>query len=269
MIKLFVVVITALIGFVIFVRYLESKSVFFPQKEIEFLPDVKRFLFADVYFQTEEGLTLNGWFFRHPSAKATLLFFHGNGGNICHRLEKVLIFRELGLNVLIVDYRGYGKSQGTPSEQGIYKDALAAFDYLVGRLDVQKDKIVGYGESLGGVAVLELARKRPFAALIVDSTFSSVADIARHYYPFIPRFLLKTKMDAVLYASGVTTPKLLIHSKDDEIVPFALGQKLFSAAALPKEFLEIRGDHNSGYETSREVYTAGIRKFLSERGLLP
>jgi len=268
-IKFFIAIFVLLAVFLFFIRYLESRSVFFPQKEIEFLPDTKRFLFNEVYFQTEDGLTLNGWFFRHPSAKATLLFFHGNGGNICHRLDKILLFRELGLNVFIVDYRGYGKSQGMPSEQGVYKDALAAFDYLAGRLDIPKDKIIGYGESLGGAVLLELASKRSFAALIVDSSFSSVADIAHHYYPFIPTFLFQTKMDAASCARKLTVAKLFIHSQEDDIVPFALGQKLFEAAAAPKEFLKIRGDHNQGYETSRGIYTEGIKKFLQAQRLLP
>ncbi|HOD11849.1 MAG TPA: alpha/beta hydrolase [Candidatus Omnitrophota bacterium] len=269
MIKFFIVIVVALIAFLVFVRYLESKSVFFPQKEIEFLPDAKRYLFSEVFFQTEDGLTLNGWFFRYPSAQATLLFFHGNGGNVCHRLDKILLFRDMGLNVFIIDYRGYGKSQGRPSEQGVYQDAIAAFDYLSGRLDIHKDKIIGYGESLGGVVALELARKRPFAALIVDSSFSSVADIAKLYYPFIPAFLLRTRMDAASYSRDIKAPKLFIHSQNDDIVPFTLGKKLFDAAAEPKEFLAIQGDHNQGYVDSKDVYSEGIKKFLNVQGLLP
>jgi len=265
--KTFVFVVACLLGFVLMVRYVEKKSCFFPQKKMVANPAGNDIAVENVFFKTEDHLVLNGWFFSKPSARATLLFFHGNAGNISHRLEKVLLFHNLGLNVFIIDYRGYGESQGTPSEKGIYKDALAAFDYLTKRDDIDKTRIIGYGESLGGAVAVDLALHRPLADLIIDSSFPSAADLAKKYYPFIPAFLLATKMDSASKVRNITVPKLFIHSKDDEIVPFALAQKLFDAAAEPKEFLEIQGDHNSGFAMSKARYVAGIENFFIKHGL--
>jgi len=267
--KTFVFVVACLLGFVFMVRYVEKKSCFFPQKKMVVNPAGNGIAVENVSFKTEDHLTLNGWFFNNVSSRVTLLFFHGNAGNISHRLDKVRLFHSLGLNVFIIDYRGYGKSQGVPSEKGIYKDALAAFDYLAKRDDIDTARIVGYGESMGGVAVIDLALHRPLAGLIVDSSFSSAADLARQHYPFVPTFLLATKMDSVSKIKNVRVPKLFIHSKDDEIVPLALAQKLFDAAPYPKEFLEIQGDHNGGYALSRSRYLPGIKDFLKKQGLSP
>jgi len=265
--KILICFVVGLLGFIVLIRYIETTSLFFPRKEMDFYPATKDASFEDVYFKTEDRLLLNGWFFKNPSAKATLVFFHGNAGNISHRAQKILLFRDLGLNVFIVDYRGYGNSQGTPSEKGIYKDALAAFDYLAHRSDVNKTHIIGYGESLGGVVAIDLALHRPLVSLIVDSSFSSAADMANQYYPFVPVFLLHAKMDSVAKIKNVKGPKLFIHSKDDEIVPIALGKKLFDAAQEPKEFLVISGDHNNGYELSLTRYRDGIKAFLRRQGL--
>ena len=265
--KLLILVIACLGIFFFFIRYVEKRGVFFPQKQMDFYPQGKELGFEDISFKTKDNVSLNGWFFRNALARTTLLFFHGNAGNISHRLEKIIFFRDLGLNVFIIDYRGYGKSQGAPSEAGVYNDALAAFDYLSQRQDLDKARIIGYGESLGGAVAIDLALRRPLAGLIVDSSFSSAADMARQYYPFIPSFLLATKMDSVSKVKDIAVPKLFIHSKDDEIVPFAQAQKLFRAASEPKEFLEIEGDHNGGYATSKTRYLAGIKSFLVQQGL--
>ena len=251
----------------VIVRFIENRSIFFPTPEISSNPSALGLGYEDIYFKTPDGFTLNGWLIKNPQSMATLLYLHGNAGNISHRLEKIAMFYPLGLNIFIIDYRGYGRSQGQPSEEGIYQDAVAAFDYLASRGDMDKNKIVAYGDSLGGVAAIDLATRRSVAALIVDSTFSSAADISRSIYFFIPTIFLKTKMDSISKVKQLKLPKLFMHSVDDEIIPFKLGRRLFDAAAQPKEFIQLRGGHNINHLGSNGQFLDGIRVFLKKLGL--
>jgi fermentation-respiration switch protein FrsA (DUF1100 family) len=172
-----------------YARYIEMRSIFFPMKAIEATPKDIGLDYEDIYFEAQDGAKLNGWLIKNPKAKATIIFFHGNAGNISHRLEKISIFNQLGLNVFIVDYRGYGRSQGHPTEMGIYKDAQASFDLLLNRQDINKDKLIAYGESIGGAVAIDLAAKRNVSCLIVDSSFTCAKDLARKFYPYLPSFL--------------------------------------------------------------------------------
>jgi len=260
--------VVALFLFAAFVRYFEANAIFHPTKEMPVTPAFIGLPFEDVYFKTQDGLTLNGWFIRSPGARATFLFFHGNAGNISHRLEKISLFHELGVNVFIIDYRGFGKSEGKPSEEGIYKDALAAYEYLMTRNDIDHKVLVSYGDSLGAVASVYAASKKRFAALVVDSSFSSSADMSKTIFPFVPKFLLATKMDSAARVKTITIPKLFIHSINDEIIPFRLGKKLFDAASAPKEFLEITGGHNTNHVDSREKILNALREFLKRQDLI-
>ncbi len=266
--KLFVLILVSIVVFVFFVRYVENKSIFLPDKDNTIQPVSLNPQARDVYFKTEDGVILNGWFFANKKARSTLLFLHGNAGNISHRFEKVSWFYDLGLNIFIIDYRGYGKSEGVPSEQGVYKDAQAAFDYLLMRNDVHPRKIIGYGASLGGAVAVDLATKCELAALIIDSSFSSMQDMVKTIYPFLPGFLLESKMDSFSKVKTLKIPKLFIHSAEDEIVPFDLGEKLFEAACPPKEFLQISGSHNEGYAQSKDIFINGVRDFLRSEGLI-
>lgn len=244
------------------IRYFEYRSIFYPVRAIAATPAAIGLLFEDVSIKTQDNVIINGWLVKSSTARGTLLFLHGNAGNIGDRLEKIRMFHQMGLHVLIIDYRGYGKSGGRPGEAGIYLDALAAYDYLRGRRDIAPARIIGYGASLGGAAVIDLATKRELAALIVDSSFTSAADMAKLVYPFIPSFLIKIKLDSVGKIRSVTTPKLFLHSREDELVPFALGEKLYQAAAPPKEFLELSGGHNTGFDDSQEKILLGMTDFL-------
>lgn len=268
MMKIFVYLF--IISFFIFItlRYIESRSVFYPTRDMPDFPTLGGLPYEDVYFQTSDHLTLNGWFIKSEEARATMLAFHGNAGNLSHRLEKIHLFHELGVNVFIIDYRGYGKSQGRPSEEGIYKDALAAYDYLLSRNDIDKNKLIFYGDSLGGVVAVDLATKQPAACLIVDSSFSSIADVSRTVFPFVPGFVLAHKMDSVSKVKNISIPKLFIHSINDEIIPFALGKKLFDAAREPKEFLQIRGGHNTNHIDSKELHLKELKRFLNKLDLV-
>ncbi|MFA5059592.1 MAG: alpha/beta hydrolase [Candidatus Omnitrophota bacterium] len=268
MIKLLIALIAVFILLVGFVRYFEANSIFHPTTEMPVNPNLIGFDYEDVYFKTQDNLLLNGWFIKSPGALTTVLFFHGNAGNISHRLEKIVLFRQLGLNTFIIDYRGYGKSEGKPTEEGIYKDASAALDYLSTRDDINRNRLIVYGDSLGGVVAVDLASRKKVAALIVDSSFPSAADVSKTIFPFIPSFFLRTKMDSAKKVKQVTIPKLFIHSTNDEIIPFALGKKLFDLAGSPKEFLSITGGHNTNHIDSHDVLIKNITQFLKKNNLL-
>lgn len=252
------------------VRYLESRSVFYPARSIAATPAALGLAFEDVFIKTEDNVTINAWLIKSSTQRGTLIFCHGNAGNIGDRLEKILLFHQMGLNVLIIDYRGYGKSQGQPGEAGIYKDAVGAYDYLLTRQDIDRSRIIGYGESLGGAVAVDLGTKKNLAALIIDSSFTNAADMAKTIYPFIPSFLLGTKLDSVSKVRAVTIPKLFIHSRADEIVPFRLGERLYQAAAQPKEFLELPGGggHNDTPIDAREKMAKEIITFLRRHNVI-
>jgi fermentation-respiration switch protein FrsA (DUF1100 family) len=223
--------------------------------------------YEDVRIDTADGERLHGWFIPAMQARGTLLFFHGNAGNISHRLDSIRIFNRLRLDVLIVDYRGYGQSTGKPSEPGTYRDAQAAWDYLVSVRRVAPGAIVVFGRSLGGAVGAWLASPRGGgvrpAALIVESSFTSGADMARRLYPVFPaRLLTRLRYPVIEHVALANCPLLIVHSRDDEIIPFAMGRALFEAAPGPKHFLELRGDHNAGFWISREDYAAGLAAFL-------
>lgn len=263
---LFSVSFLLLISFLI--RYIELKSIFYPTRGILVNPTYVDLNFEDVFFKTKDNVTLHGWFVPCKNAKATLIYCHGNAGNISHRLEKAVIFHHLGLNSFLFDYRGYGNSQGAPTEKGIYLDAQAAYDYLLTRNDIDKEKIIGFGSSLGGAAAIDLAVRRKLAALIVDSSFTCAKEMGKTVYPFIPAFVYTTKFDSIKKVKKITTPKLFIHSMNDEIVPFALGQRLFDAAIEPKDFLWITGGHNTGFIESQHLILGKLKEFLKKYGLI-
>lgn len=249
------------------IYHLEKNVMFHPSKEVRLNPKDAGLDYENIYFKTIDGVTLNAWLIKYSESAPTLLFFHGNAGNNSHRLEKIVNFYQLGLNVFIVDYRGYGKSKGTPCESGAYFDAEASYDYLAGRKDIDMNKIVVYGESIGGAFAIDLATKRKIAALIVDSTFTSAKEMAKGLAPIVPSFLLCSRMDSISKIKSIAIPKLLIHSQDDEIIPYCMGQKLFSVAPNPKEFLTTTGGHNDCYYRSKDKVNNGIRDFLKENNL--
>jgi len=248
-------------AFFVFLRYFERSSIFYPGKVIEFLPQEVGLDFEDVFFRTSDNLKLNGWFVPCAGAKFTLLFCHGNAGNISHRLEKIKFFQRLGCNVFIFDYRGYGLSQGSPSEKGLYLDTQAAYAYLLSR-PVQENQIIGYGESLGSAAIIDLAQRHQLAALIIEGAFSSAKDMSKNIYPFLPYWIFSVRFDSQTKIKSIVAPKIIIHSLNDEIVPYALARRLYEAAALPKEFLQIRGGHNSCFYDSEPLLKEKIADFL-------
>ena len=174
------------------------------------------------------------------------------------------MLHELNLDILIYDYRGYGMSKGSPSETGLYLDADAMYEFLMNEKGHTPDQIIAYGESLGGAVAVELARSHALRGLILEGSFSSIKDIAKHYFPFIPSFILKTRYDSRGRINDITVPKLIMHSIDDEIIPFKYGVALFEASAGPKKFIILKGGHNDSFLNSREEYLLAIKAFLSE-----
>ncbi len=251
------------------VRYLESTVIFFPNKDILSNPHQFNMPYDDVHFRTSDGLELNGWLIRNPQAKSTMILAHGNAGNIGDRLPKIKFFYDLGLSVFIFDYRGYGQSQGRPSEQGIYQDTQAAYDYLMSREDVSHNPVFIYGASLGGVVAIDLALHRPIKALIVDSTMTSAPDMAKRLYPFLPTAFMSIRFDSIHKIPQVRVPKLLMHSSDDEVIPFAMGRALFKAASEPKIFIQTHGSHNDVPQIATNPQAkAQFVAFLKEQDLL-
>ncbi|TRZ49063.1 MAG: alpha/beta hydrolase [Dehalococcoidia bacterium] len=244
------------------IRYIERKSIYFPMRQITSTPSAVGLDYKEVYFNTSDGKKIHTWFVPNDEADYTILFSHGNAGNIGHRLDKIKILHDIGLNVLIYDYRGYGKSQGTPSEQGMYKDVYAAYDYLVNEMGISHDSLILYGESIGGAVAIELAHHRPVGALITEEAFTSVKDMVQMAFPLIPYFIFSSRFDNLPKIGNIKCEKLIIHSIDDEIIPFSQGNRLFNTASEPKKFLKLRGGHNTAFWDSIVEYKEGIRSFV-------
>jgi len=259
----------AYIAVVVLAFAFQDWLLFQPSSRIVATPDRAGMDYETVHLDTEDGESLHGWWIPArggaASARATLLFFHGNAGNISGRLESVQQFHHLGLNVLIFDYRGYGQSSGSPSEDGLYRDADAAWRYVTETRGVEPSEIVLFGRSMGGGPATWLAQHTDPRAVILESVFTSVPDIAAHHYSFLPvRYLTRMQFDNVSRVGDLGAPLLVIHSRDDRIVPFDHGRQLYDAAAEPKQFLEIRGGHNDGFLVSSERYLTAIDGFLGE-----
>jgi uncharacterized protein len=201
----------------------------------------------------------------------TVLFCHGNAGNISHRMDKMALLHELGLNVFIFDYRGYGNSGGRPSEVGTYRDAEAAYNWLVEREASSAplarrepgEGIILYGESLGCAVAVETAKNHPVSAVILESAFTSTVDMAKRILPWLPaRAIIRYRYDTLAKIAPIKAPVLLLHSRQDEIVPFSMAQALFTRAAGPKRLVELTGSHNEGFLESGSCYSSAIQDFL-------
>ncbi len=241
----------------------QARLLFFPTRDITANPSHIGLDYEVVNFVTDDGVSLHGWYVPAEDSEIVVLFFHGNAGNISHRLETLSLFRRLGFNTLIFDYRGFGLSQGEITELGSYSDAAAARNYLVSTRKIPATEIIYFGRSLGGAIAAQLASRYPPKALILESSFTSVPDMAAEIYPFLPvRLLSRFAYDTKRIMPSVTCPVLIAHSRDDEIIPFEHGRVLFAAAGDPKVFLEMRGGHNDGFLTSGEDYNRGIKRFV-------
>lgn len=246
----------------------QSRLIFYPEtgREIIATPVQLGMPYEDIHLITADGISLHGWFIPAAKPRGTVLFLHGNAGNISHRLDSVQMFHRLGYSTLIFDYRGYGNSGGTPTEQGTYRDAAAAWRYLTEQRHLPACRIVLFGESMGGAIAAQLASVQKPAALVIASSFTSVPDLAQQIYPYLPaRWLARIHYDTREYLKSVTAPVLIAHSPQDDIIPFEHGRALFAAANPPKRFLELAGGHNDGFIFMREAWVKVLEDFLDQQ----
>jgi uncharacterized protein len=217
---------------------------------------------VDLKLRAQDGTALHARYIDHPGAQYTLLYFHGNAGNLENRSELLEMFAGFGAHVLALEYRGYGQSEGDPSEAGLYLDARAAYDWALARAPAKK--LVLLGESLGGGPACELASTREVGGVILLSTFTSVADMAAHTFPWFPvRWIVRTRFDNLAKIPKIRAPKLIIHSRTDEVVPFEMGPRLLAAAAEPKTALWLdRGGHNETFYSQGQQVTNAVKAFL-------
>jgi fermentation-respiration switch protein FrsA (DUF1100 family) len=261
------VLIPVVVGaFYYFYPRIENFFVFFPQRAFDFAPESFGLAYKDAYFTTEDGKTLHGWFFPGDQEHPVLLHFHGNAGNISHRLDLIKHLMQKRLQVFIFDYRGFGKSEGRPSEKGLYRDGMAAYDYLVQKQGVLPGKIVLHGHSIGAAVAVEVALNRSAGGMILESAFTSTRDMAKT----MPLFSLLSPLLPANYNNLEKTPrlhipKLILHGDRDDIVPFSMGEKLFAAAAEPKDFLRLEGaGHNDTYVVGGRTYLDSIEEFAEK-----
>ena len=263
----------ASVFFFLMIRLMEPRFVFFPLKYPNGFWDVDttRFQIEDHYFTTPDGVQLHGWFWPKKDPLATILLFHGNAGNLSHRLDLMERLRNaLDSEIFIFDYRGYGRSQGHPSESGIYADGQAAYRYLVEQLNKSPRQLILLGRSLGGVVAVDLAQSVEPAGIILESTFTNARDMARRMFGFIPVWwFMSIKFQSDVKIQNIRVPKLFIHGTRDEVVPMELGKKLYELAPPPKTFVAIQGaNHNDIYITGGSTYYQAMREFI-ERCIQP
>lgn len=287
----------AYIVFALIIFFGQESLVFVPSRSVTGSPQDLGLTYSNVKLKTEDGVQLSAWFVpaqgnhpqtiphnsqntnpnqlgNNPSSRnkipLVILFCHGNGGNISHRLSYLPIFQSLGLSTLLFDYRGYGDSEGKPSENGTYQDVAAAWRYLIAEQQIPPQNILIYGESLGGAVasywaetLTALPPLQQAKGLILASTFSHINDRAAELYPFLPvRFLSRVNYGSESRLPNIKMPVLVIHSRDDEIIPFHHGQKLYNAARPLKLMTIIHGTHNEGFLDSLETYRQGLGQFM-------
>jgi len=246
----------------------ENKIIYHPLRYPEgyWTPDEIGLQVEDVFFQAADGVKLHGWFVPARDARATWLWFHGNAGNLTHRLENILQLQPLKINIFIFDYRGYGKSEGEPDSPGLSLDSKAAYDWLIQKKGIPSDRLFLFGRSIGGVFAVEVAAHHPAAGLILESTFTTAQDMARRMMPLLPvHWFIRSRFDSISQVGNLRLPKLFLHGTQDEVVPYELGRKLFNAAAEPKTFYDIEGaGHNDTTHTGGPDYFNALDRFITQ-----
>jgi len=270
-----VTVFAAFVTMILLMALFERSLIFFPTRFPDGLWDTEAAargsgcVIEDHFFAAEDGTKLHGWMCRRIDAlddQPVLLFFHGNAGNLSHRADLLIeLATRTPARVFVVGYRGYGRSEGRPSETGLYRDARAAWKHLTEDSGVRADRIIIFGKSLGGGVAVELALQAPAAGLIIESSFTSIPDMAGAHYPFVPKFMVRTQMNSLVKIEFVSMPKLFIHSKQDRVVPYRLGRKLYEAAPEPKRFYEVVGaGHNDTWLVGGDSYFNALAAFIAD-----
>ncbi len=256
----------ALTGKTMIDEFIERNFIFFPTSGLAFTPDEWGIEYEDVYFNTSDDVRLNAWLISAGADAPMVLWFHGNAGNIADRIENAKLLHARGLSLFMVDYRGYGKSEGTPSEKGINEDGRAAYDYLLSR-GVAPENLIVFGRSLGSTVAVYLAARNKCAGVILESAFTNMADMAKRHFPVIPGTGgFKLKFPSIDRVGSIDEPILFIHGDQDEIVPYELGRRLFEAATAEKDFYTIEGaHHNDTYFVGGKEYFDRFEKFVREK----
>ncbi len=260
--------------FIVNLYLVQSRHIYCPTAEIATTPDKHGLEFEAIDFETSDGLMLHGWFVPRAAGadqacrERVVLFFHGNTGNISDCIATLAMFHQLGLSTFIFDYRGYGRSQGGPTEQGTYDDAEAAWIYLLRDRGIKSEDIIVMGRSLGAaIAAAQAARHTP-GVLVIESTFTSAPELAAELFRFVPaRLMSRFKYNVRDNIANTHCPVLVVHSSDDEVIPFHHGKRLYDVANEPKAFLEINGAHAEGFYTTGQDYIDGLKRFLDQRFL--
>ena len=237
-----------------------------PTRELVATPTDIGLEYENLNLITVDNENIHAWYIPAKTSTAkTVLFFHGNAGNISHRLETIKIYNDLGFNFLILDYRGFGISTGKPSELGTYLDADAAWEYLIKEQKLEPKNIIIAGRSLGGGIAAELAKKVRPALLILESTFTSMTEVSAKHYPFMPTGLIvKHEYETYEKLKDIHCPIVFVHSKNDEVIPYEHSQRNFELANEPKQFIELRGGHGSGFLFSLHDYVNGLKHAVQE-----
>lgn len=253
-------------GIALYLYISQARLLYYPEmpsRAVNATPENIGLAFDELELRTRDEVRLHGWYVPADNARGTVLFSHGNAGNIGHRLDTVRLFHGLGLNVLLYDYRGFGNSEGETTEAGTYLDGQAAWDWLTGEQQTDPGQIVIFGRSLGAAVAADLATRNTAAAVILESAFTSVPDMAASVYPWLPvRMLSRFQYNNLDKVRNITVPLLIVHSPDDEIIPYEHGEQLFAQAREPKQFLVLQGGHNDGFYVSRDHYAESLDDFL-------
>ena len=266
--KMLMVFAAAYAASLVLVFLLQPRLVYFPmQGRYSTTPQARGLAFERLTLPTDDGEQLAAWWIpalASVPAHGTVLLFHGNAGTIEHRIDYAAMFAAMGYHTLLVDYRGYGESSGSPSEQGTYRDAAASWRWLTQSRGVKPADIVLFGESLGGGVATWLAAREQPRALILASTFTSVPALGAQVYPWLPvRWLARIHYDNLANLERISAPLLIAHSPADDIIPYAHGQRLYAAAQQPKAMLDLAGGHNDGFVFMREAWRHALREFLA------
>lgn len=263
-------VVAGLLLVVVLIRLFENRFIFFPPRYPEGFASPQGYGPAlggieEVWMTTDDNVKLNAWFLSDPASPKALLVFHGNAENIGYGLPRLKVFSRLGVSVLAVDYRGYGKSEGSPDEQGVYDDADAAYRYLIETRHFEPKNIFIYGQSLGSAVATDLASRRECGGLVIESSFTSAREVARGSFriPFL-EYVPRSRFDSLAKIARVRAPVLVIHGKIDALFPFTMGRRLYEAAAGPKSWLLVENaGHDDVFQTGGEKYLEVLRRFLA------
>ena len=247
---------------------------FFPTREITNTPDDLGMPFEEVYFPAADGTQLHGWFIP-GRGDDTIVWFHGNAGNISNRVYNIMLLNvHVGANLFIFDYRGYGLSEGRPSEKGVYSDGEGALEYLRSRDDIDHDRLVLFRRSLGGCVVAELAMRHRVKGVIIESSFTSSNALARHLRPVLtillrPWMLVRSRFDSISKMPRIHSPVMIVHGDKDVTVPIHMDRELFDAANEPKRFYEIKGaTHDDTHMVGGDNYFKALREFIDSPSIV-